>query len=200
VHPPKDITDWPLTLYHQVKGLQSRTLHEAGWFPSGTLRVSLTSEGTPMATSAVLQNDEAQYNKRTRFHDVESDKSSTANIPSIQLNGTDNASTMILPSQLLESVTHRFEGEENNQQSSADNALQALRERRRNQQERTAREHVRFQKLESQIQRLEQQQQQQQQASQSTKNNKTVANQVQRMLIKSRATGAKTLKQMDRVL
>ena len=187
-HPPKDITDWPLQKYSDIQGLQSKTLFDAGWFPSGTLRVSLKTEGAPMAAVSSLQNDEAQFNLRSKVSvDASSGGGAT---PSVQLVGTNTTAAPLLPSQLLQSVTQRFEDDDIIMaDAQPDAALKAIQERRHNQQARAAREQERFQKLEAHIQRLDS----------STKKNKTVSDQVRRMLIKSRATGAKTLKQQDRV-
>ena len=184
VHPPQDITDWPLQTYKDLQGLQSKTLFDAGWFPSGTLRLSLKSEGAPTATSSSLQNDEAQYNQRS---DVATGSNAEG---ALQLVGNNVPAASLLPSQVLESVTHRFDRDNQTESEQMESAQNALQERRQNKQARAAREQERFQKLEAHIQRL---------GKQSQTKNKPVSDQVRRMLIKSRATGSKSLKQQDRV-
>ena len=195
IHPPKDITDWPLSLYSEIKGLKSKTLFDAGWFPSGTLRVCRKSDGIPITST--LQYDDHQYNLPTTIMDTTTTASDSADAgtnqkQSVQLVGMQQNDGPMLPSQLLHSVTQRFDNESATTTGNNDSAEEALRQRRQYQQERQRKEQSRFQKLEAQIQRLEQK-------SSDKSKNKNVSDQVKRMLIKSRATGASSLKPQDRV-
>lgn len=170
-HPPKDITDWPLDKYTQIQGLQSLTLWDAGWFPSGSLKVSPRSQGIPISA----QSEDAQYNL--------SESVEKGSAQSVQLVG--GGSTKMAPSQVLHSVTQRF-GDEMNENESA------LQERRTNAQAKKRTEQERFRKLEARIQKLEAN-------DKKKKSNKPVSDQVRKMLLKSRATGKSSLKAQDRV-
>jgi hypothetical protein len=184
VHPPKDITDWPVDKFSDVKGLKSKTLFDAGWFPSGTLRVSLQRDGVPSIPSSSLQYyDDHQYNLPQTA--VQSKEKSA---PAVQLVAPGTNSSM-LPSQVLDSVTKRFDDDKDTTTSEAS----SLRMRRQNQKIQEQKEQQRFQKLEARIRRLDQQ------SSNKSNKGKPVSDQVRRMLVKSRATGADTLKQRDRV-
>lgn len=204
VHPPKDITDWPLKQFSDIQGLRTKTLFDAGWFPSGTLRICLKTDGVPVATTSSLQNDEAQYNLRSEVAITTGTGSGAGSSSSsvVQLVGNTNGTTSaasnntrpLLPSQLLDSVTHRFEDDDAIMASDHPDAhVKALQERRKYQQVRAAKEQERFRKLEGHIQSLESNN------NKKKNKNKPVSDQVRRMLIKSRATGAKSLKQQDRV-
>jgi hypothetical protein len=65
-HPPQNITEWPLLTYSDTKGLKSRTLYAAGWFPSA--RIAIVAPGDDIddffvdSTSAADKYEDYQYN------------------------------------------------------------------------------------------------------------------------------------------
>ncbi len=168
LHPPRDITSL-LTQFAETTGPNSKTLYDAGWFPSGTWQV-LPNNVQPKQS----QNyDDVQYN-------LQDQPTLQSSLP-VKLLGHDET---IMPSQVLQSVTERFpavdrEGE----------LKQALQVRRQRRQERQAKEAARHARLEERIQALS--------SNQGNKSN--VSLQVKRMLIKSRCTGSSSLKMHDRV-
>jgi len=178
VHPPKNITDWPLEQFPQLTGPKSKTLHDAGWFPSGTWMV-LRPELEPSQFSDVEYED-FQYNKQRQEQETL--------ISSGKVQFTDSSlrvqDSKPLPSQVMAAVTNRFEQDVAVDESQA-YALRLLNQanERRRQRDRTA-------KLDERIQRLEQN---------SSEKNKKVSKQVRRMLVKSRATGDQRLEQKDRL-
>lgn len=57
LHPPQNITTWPLNDYPNLSGPKSLTLHSAGWFPSGTL-LAIPSSRSKDSTD---NHDETDY-------------------------------------------------------------------------------------------------------------------------------------------
>lgn len=173
LYPPKDITEW-LVEFGERMGRKSKTLFDAGWFPSGTWQV-LPQGKQPSKTH---NYDDVQYN-------LPSESSSTlASSSAVQLVG-DHADNMT-PSQVLQSVTQRFP--ETNPDEERKRALEVRKQKRKEQKEKEAKRHAR---LEERIRKLED--------DSSKKSNKAVSKQVRRMLIKSRCTGSSSLKMHDRV-
>ncbi|CAB9503339.1 expressed unknown protein [Seminavis robusta] len=170
MHPPKDITEWIL----KDDSNKNKTLYDAGWFPSGTLRVARRIDGVPLAST--LQTDDVQYNN--------TQQATTSAMP-VQLAGTLASTTgttvasSLLPSQVLESVTRRFDDDET--MTTSQSTTTAL-----SKQQRALQEKERAKRLDERIQKL-------------NDKNKPVSDQVRKMLIKSRATGSKSLKQQDRI-
>lgn len=175
-HPPKNISNWPVTRYADRAGPKSKTLFDAGWFPSGTWQV--LPEGTTPSSGHI--HEDAQYNLPTQV--------STSTTATVQLkDAATGAPTTMKPSEVLQSVAERFPQED--EEENIDKALQVRRQKRN---ERLAKEAVRHQKLEERLRRL-------QQASSNNGKQKNVSRQVQKMLVKSRCTGSSSLKLQDRV-
>ncbi|GKY91646.1 hypothetical protein MPSEU_000136500 [Mayamaea pseudoterrestris] len=184
MHPPKDVTDWPLGTFAETTGLRSKTLFDAGWFPSGKIYI-LANDVSIHDAIGVSQDkyDDRQYNNQQIIQDA-SDNIQTR----VQLVGNDlPLGQSQMPSQVLSAVTKRFMDDHQD----AEQALAAAKmEQRRNKMKATAKERERNRKLDERIQKLDQQAQ---------GKSKTVSEQVQRMLIKSRATGRPELQQHDRL-
>mmetsp|Transcript_37948 Transcript_37948/g.92000 ORF Transcript_37948/g.92000 Transcript_37948/m.92000 type:complete len:516 (+) Transcript_37948:29-1576(+) len=176
--PPKDITSWPLEEFSELQGPKSKTLHSAGWFPSGSLLV-LPPNVKPTEYKAAEYID-SQYNKQEALAPMDTDSK-----PVIKFKDESLANSKPLPSQVMESAVKRF-GNEHEAQDASD--AQSLR--RQNQEARKVLEKERAAKLDQRIMKLEES---------SSEKNKKVSDQVRLMLIKSRATGMKSLKQRDRL-
>jgi len=185
VNPPKDVTDLPLVSFSDRQGVRSKTLSDAGWFPSASLRV-LPLGRTPQIAS-MDQYDDYQYNC---LDQAKSQPDRSRIQPRVQLkteNGNGNEQQMLLTSQVLKSASARF-GEEDDAMRDVE-AAAARRERIMNKKVMQAKEESRLLKLDRRIRALEE----------SSAKNKTVSDQVQKMLIKSRAIGESRLKMQDRV-
>jgi hypothetical protein len=178
VHPPKNITDWPSKQFSQVMGPKSKTLQDAGWFPSGTWMV-LPPNVKPSQFSSTNYED-FQYNQpqglptltgKVKFND------------SSLMDGT----SRLLPSKVMASVTTRFEEDAKFEGIEAHEA-RALRLVHREKERKRRRD--RAAKLDQRIQILE---------TQSSEKTRKVSDQVRRMLVKSRAVGDERLEQQDRV-
>lgn len=181
-HPPKDITDWPTKEYPDHLGPKSKTLHDAGWFPSGTWLV--LPKGVHPSQTSKTDYDDYQYNNQQCIQ--RSKVQAPKNAPPVTFTDSTLASSKPMPSQLMESVTKRFETEEENEPSDE----QAKLLRRQNQERLRQNEQERAQKLEGRIEKLE---------AESSEKNKSVSDQVRKMLVKSRATGNLNLKMQDRI-
>jgi hypothetical protein len=179
-YPPKDITSWPTVDYPELTGSKSKTLQDAGYFPSGNWLV-LPPDVLPSQFSTA-DYDDVQYNKHAG--DEERGDGSKSTI----LEFADGSSAARpLPSQVMGSVTKRFETEEQLEKATNDEAIQL---RIQNQVQRRKIELDRAKKLDERIKKLEEN---------TSEKNKNVSDQVRRMLVKSRATGDKKLKMQDRV-
>jgi hypothetical protein len=181
-HPPKDITDWPTKEYPDYLGLKSKTLHDAGCFPSGTWLV--LPKGVHPSQASKTDYDDYQYNNQQSRQ--QSKVQAPKNAPPVTFTDSTLASSKPLPSQLMESVAKRFETEEANELSDE----QAILLRRQNQERQRQTEQERAQKLEGRITKLNEE---------SSEKNKSVSDQVRKMLVKSRATGNPSLKIQDRI-
>lgn len=175
-YPPKDITQDVLQQFPEKSGPRSLTLFDAGWFVSGTLLLAKDHEGPPRRNA---NYDDVQYNAPTSSS---TQASSGASAP-VQLKNQDGGG-LTLPSQLLQSVKSRFVGVD--VPETDETAAQARSLRRETEEQARQRELARQQKLLQRIQKLD------------TKGG-GVAGQVQRMLIKSRATGRANLAEQDRI-
>lgn len=178
-YPPKNITDWPTQLYHEQAGLKSRTLYDAGWFPSAKLLVLPDGVDIVEAWNKISTREryeDTQYNKIVEKHSHHDEA------PQLQLANQQNGS-LPLPSQLLSAVSTRFD---DSMRSDEDFARA---QRRVKHIERADKERERCRKLEERIRRLDD----------MAGKGSSVSQQVQRMLIKSRATGRKELDQQDRL-
>jgi hypothetical protein len=130
LYPPEDITDW-LSLYSEKTGPRSKTLYDAGWFPSGIWQM-LPRGKQPVHS----QNyDDVQYN-------IPSALISTS---ALQLVGQESAT----PSQVLQSAVERFPQEED------PDSHDALEIRRLKRTERDKKEKERHAKLEEKIRILQ---------------------------------------------
>jgi hypothetical protein len=181
-HPPKDITGWPTKEYPDHLGPKSKTLHDAGCFPSGTWLV--LPKGVHPSQASKTDYDDYQYNSKQSIQ--QSKVQAPKKAPPVTFTDSTLASTKPLPSQLMESVTKRFETEEANEPS--DEQAKLLRRDNKELQRQTEQE--RAQKLEGRIKKLEEE---------SSEKNKSVSDQVRKMLVKSRATGNPSLKMQDRI-
>lgn len=188
-YPPKDISKICLEQFPDKSGSRSLTLFDAGWYPSGTLILNTAAEGPPRRTPASY--DDFQYNlpktDATITAATTTGQSSAINNnvpPPVQL--TQSTGPM-LPSQVLQSVTTRFHDDTDVQQD--DDAVVARQLRHAHAVQARERERQRQAKLQARIRQLD--------TKQSSNNG--VATQVQKMLIKSRATGRPKLDEQDRV-
>lgn len=178
IYPPKEITEWPLTLFPETRGSKSKTLYDAGWFPSCNLQV-LPPERQPV-TATAADFEDPQYNRLVVEPGGTMLSSSVVQLKSFQ------SGEKPLPSQILASVAERFsEGDEANDAETAT----AKDQRTRNREALRVREMERNRRLDDRIRRLEEL---------SVDKHKRVSEQVQKMLIKSRATGPDNLKIPDR--
>jgi hypothetical protein len=181
--PPVDITSWPLELYSDQVGLKSRTLCDAGWFPGGTLVLLPHAQSSPAISSRDALHDDPQYNRIAP---------AAANDPSrrVELQGSaGSGADRPTPSQVLSAVSSRFASDSVEDEAMRD--AEALAERVKNRNIKRAKEEARLQKLEARIRKLDE-------VNLTSAKNKKVSDQVQRMLIKSRASGRSDLKVQDR--
>ena len=170
IHPPRDITAWPTTKYSAKGGPKSRTLYDAGWFPSGVCQI--LPRGTVPKISSIAED--SQYNSQAPLISF---------IPGSEVAFVSSTHQDMTPSQILRSVESRFDFDEPPVDEST--AQQTTRQWRMQQ---AKRQYDRHAKLEAQISKL----------NSNTKPSK-VSLQVRNMLIKSRCTGLGTLKIQDRV-
>eukprot|EP00980_Cylindrotheca_fusiformis_P006705 scaffold1398_cov116-Cylindrotheca_fusiformis.AAC.22 len=176
--PPKDITSWPVKEFPDIQGQKSKTLHSAGFFPSGSW-LALPPSVKPHEFKQT-EYDDSQYNQREAIAGEQATGRRSVEFKDVAL-----ASSKPLPSQVMQSVVTRFDNDD-----VPINAEKAHELRRENHANRRKLEQERAAKLDQRIQNLEEK---------SNEKNKKVSEQVRRMLIKSRATGAKSLKQQDRL-
>jgi hypothetical protein len=191
LHPPKDISDWPLTTYPDVTGPRSKTLHDAGIFPSGLLLV-LPKDVHPNDFSRADYDDVQYSNKQSAGTNGIAGNTSEERVllrDSLNPEGREsNPTSRPLPSQVFKSVASRFEadGDDDNMVDEE----RAKKQRRQNQEQQRQIQQMRTQKLNARIEKLEK--------AESGKN-KAVSEQIRRMLVKSRATGEERLKMQDRI-
>jgi hypothetical protein len=171
LHPPKNITNWLFEEFPEKMGPKSKTLFDAGCFPSAVWQV--LPEGDAPATRSVMEDH--QYNQTSISSTVFSPTFAASKVELV-----DQPKGGLKPSEVLHQVTQRFEGDDDN---SSDAARVA---RRKQKQERRAKEMARHSKLEARIKKLG-----------AIKSG--TSEQVRKMLLKSRCTGAKSLKMPDRV-
>jgi hypothetical protein len=191
IYPPVDITSWPLTDFPELLGPKSKTLHSAGWFPSGTILV-IPPSMTPNQFSDLQSDEDVQYNQTLSVGRHNDRKVEFVDPTLLQRHCTDKP----LPSQVMASVANRFDNDDSMSSAAAhDPQAEARLLQQQHKRERKQREMERANKLEARIARLEDQQQQQ---SNSNKN-KAVSEQVLKMLVKSRAIGDPNLKMIDRL-
>ena len=175
-HPPKDITQSALEHFPDKSGPKSLTLFDAGWYPSGLFTLTCTDEGAPKRAAA--NYDDVQYNTLSSAEETKA-------IGSVQLK---HHSGPVLPSQLLQTVASRFDGIDAPDRDDQ----QARRSRHETTAQLQAREDRRQEKLQERIRKLDEK-------LANTSKGGSVASQVQRMLIKSRAVGRPKLAEQDRV-
>lgn len=176
--PPKDITAWPMKDFPNLQGQKSKTLYSAGCFPSASW-LALPPHLQPHQLKPA-EYDDAQYNNPQELLSAK-----VTSKAAIQLNDKELASSNPLPSQIMQSVSKRFDHDPVT--TDIDRAYELRRGRHES---RRQIERERAAKLDQRIHSLEEK---------SNEKNKNVSDQVRRMLIKSRSTGAKSLKPQDRL-
>jgi len=169
LHPPTDITNWLFEEFPEKLGPKSKTLYDAGCFPSAIWQV--LPRGDAPSTQSVTED--RQYHQQCKNSGIEE---STTSSNRVQL--VDQPSGM-KPSEVLHYVTQRFEDDE-------DDSEAARVVRRQKRQERRVKEKARHAKLEERIKNLG-----------AIKSG--TSEQVRKMLLKSRCTGVKSLRMEDRV-
>jgi hypothetical protein len=179
-NPPKDITDWPTKEFPDLQGPKSKTLHDAGCFPSGHWLV--LPRGLHPNEHTKTDYEDCQYNQQPTQPHVQP----STNSHSVKFNDPALASSTLLPSEVFASVTERFAKDEDDK----GDIEQAQLLRRRNKEVRRQILQERAEKLDHRIQLLEEG---------SSEKNKAVSDQVRKMLVKSRATGNPNLKMQDRL-
>ena len=185
VHPPKDITEWPLHIFSQVQGSKSKTLYDAGWFPSGTLFV-LPPDTRPIRSSTNVYDD-IHYNIVAQTDQALSLQESSSSQP---------LASTLKPSEILQAAqTPQLTPQQIQEKDEAiRQAHQSTRVQRLEQLQKTEK---RQRRVDERIQSLQEKQ------TTTTKNNNThktkVAAQVQRLLIKSQAMGRASLAPRDRI-
>jgi hypothetical protein len=192
-HPPLDISAWPISIYTEKGGPNSKTLFDAKWYPSGSLQVVPAGQGPKTASRG--DYDDSQYNLPSDSI-LSATYQQQTRVQLISTNSVTAASTMShglpAPSQVLHAVTKRFADDGDDDEAATAAATQATQIRRQNQQIIATKQNERFLKLEQRIRSL-------QESGGSGGKNKKVSEQVRHMLIKSRATGRSDLKMQDRV-
>ena len=194
LNPPRDITSWPVQDFPDLQGVKSKTLHAADLFPSGTW-MAIPKGMAPSAFSDYDSNADVDVQYNTSMGDNGNDQSMDTgrrvefNDPSLRTSGA--TSNALLPSQVMESVSNRFAAEEREEEQRRLKNAANTNSRRGNLRRRGQTEIERAAKLEQRIARLED--------SSKNKKQKKVSDQVLRMLVKSRATGDKNLKEKDRL-
>lgn len=169
LHPPKNITDWPTILYPAESGPKSKTLFDAGWFPSGMWQI--LPRGISPKISSIAED--CQYNMQE------------VSLPLLTSNVqfADSSQQGMKPSQLLHSIETRFDAD-SDPFIDSDMAMQARRQMKIQQKQKEAKKHA---ALEAQIAKLK------------NSNQSTTTLQVRKMLTKSRCTGLVSLRPQDRV-
>jgi hypothetical protein len=179
-----------------------KTLLDVGWFPSANLQVLLVDATSAIGSSSDVYEDH-QYNKPMIYNSLKSDNNNNQArvefIPnSQQLHYSETSGTtdtQYRPSQVLHSVTTRFDRE--TKKNDGDSEATARQMRIENKLAKQKAEQNRAQKLEHRIHQL--QQQPDEDSDGRSKKKIAVSNQVRKMLIKSRATGRNELKMQDRL-
>ena len=135
-HPPRDVSTWLFVDFTEHTGPKSKTLFDAGCFPSAVWQV-LPHDAQPLSRSVM---EDSQYNRN-----VSNESSPIAPFSNkVDLIGLD---ADLKPSQVLESVTNRFTND-------VDDTEGAILVRRQMFLERRAKEADRHLKLEQRIQKL----------------------------------------------
>jgi hypothetical protein len=197
-YPPVDITSWPIIDFPDLQGPKSKTLFSAGWFPSSTILV-IPHDMLPSQFSELPDYEDVQYNNRSAGA-ITTTATATSNVKlefqdSILRQDATGGNKQLLPSHIMASVVHRFDDDDDTMQFTGTDAevhARLLQQKHQNKREQRQKEKDRAVKLETQIARLEEQQE-------ANERNKNVSEQVRRMLVKSRATGDRNLKMMDRL-
>jgi hypothetical protein len=181
-----------------------KTLLEVGWFPSANLQILPVDATSAIGSSSNVYEDH-QYNLpnlQDPFHSEDKNNNNQARVEFIpsaqQLHSSNTSATsnpQYLPSQVLHSVTTRFDHEA--QKNDGDPEVTARRIRIENKIAKQKAEQKRAQKLEHRIHQLQQQHADNSDGGSKKKN--AVSNQVRKMLIKTRATGRNELKMQDRL-
>jgi hypothetical protein len=169
LHPAKNISSWLFEEFPEKMGPKSKTLFDAGCFPSAVWQI--LPEGDAPVTQSVMEDH--QYNQNS---------SSGAALPSVaasKVELVDQPKGGLKPSEVLHQITQRFEGDDDDS-----DAARVVRQKQKK--ERRAKEMARHSKLEARIKTLG-----------AIKSG--TSEQLRKMLLKSRCTGAKSLKMPDRV-
>ena len=201
LHPPKDITSWPIHDFPHLQGVKSKTLHTAGMFPTGTWVVCSRGELPRKFLSS--SNDDVyvdiQYNTKKKKKKT-NDSSNNINTDNDKHKPNSIIETL-LPSQVLTSVVNRFQQEKDDEEERINKNVLSdpIFLRKKNLENKKNREQNRAMKLDRKIDILEKQSEEISATGNRKKKKKNISDQVLRMLVKSRATGNKNLKQIDRL-
>ena len=202
LNPPRDITSWPIQEYPDLQGFKSKTLHAAGSFPSGTW-TAIPKGIAPNIFSDYDSNADVdvQYNSSRGNMDNNADATNSTDAsrrvefsnPALRIGSSKSGA--LLPSQVMETVSNRFAAEEQEEERNRMETSEAssIALRRGNLQRRAQKEAERASKLDQRIAMLEEQ------SSNKASKKQKISDQVLRMLVKSRATGDKNLKELDRL-
>ena len=179
LHPPRDITDWPLHTFSAIKGSKSKTLYAAGWFPSGTL--ALLPPNTLPKLSPL--EEDIQFNRRQR---------TPLEAPTNEA-GKQQQQNQQKPSEIISAAKSRFDASDDVKQEAIAESIKKTRhekdeQRRKHDANRKRRLERCLNKLDHQIAK-----------SAASGRNASVSAQVRRMLVKSKATGRANLAVQDRV-
>ena len=180
-----NVSVWDCTTYPPINITQlcgrdacrTRTLYTAGWYPSGYVQILPIYATNAISTTSSESYDDIQFNNHSRNEHIVSHYRTTTSRVQIINESLYNGGGDILPSQVLHSVTQRFDHDDDHKINTPE---EALRLRQENKRKNELVMQSRHQKLDAHIQRL------------NTKNNtsnKGVSDQVLKMLIKSRAMG-----------
>ena len=180
-NPPVNVTNY-MTEFTEHTGPKSLTLHAAGLFPSGSWMV--LPKGMTPSEATTADYEDYQYNLAQS-----QPGSSSGNATVALVDGSGTANARPLPSQVMESVKHRFD-EDDDLEAKNHQTKEIILARKVNAAKRLQLEAERSRRLDERIRKL---------ADTSSDKNKNVSKQVRKMLIKSRATGREDLKMQDRI-
>ena len=180
LYPAKDITEKVCT-YTSETGENTITLQSMGWFPSA--KVMIVNSNDEESLNAVLnsninKDEDFQYNLPS-MNDQEH-AASTGGVQ-IKLDGIEQKSQQLLPSQIFEAVSNRYQDDAEMKDSTSH--LSHIKMKRQTK----ISEENRRRKLDERIKKIDE----------KTKKSK-VSEQVKNMLIKSRASGDKKVRVEDR--
>ena len=133
-HPPRDLSNWLFVEFTDRTGPKSKTLFDAGCFPSAVWQV-LPHNVQPLTRSVM---EDSQYNRNVN------DDSSLVSSSKVDLIGVEPC---LKPSQVLDNVTKRFSDDMDGTDAAISARRQLLLERRAKEADRNAKLEERIQKL-----------------------------------------------------